>query len=319
MTCPRCGTIVAEGQNFCSECGAPVQNAAGYENNNGTAGQETAYTDAYGEPPRKKNVALIAVLAILGGIVIAIIAAVVLFSAVRSRYRAVRDAYDPLEGMDFDYEEPEEIDLDKLNEAVESMKNLDLDTDIDVDFEDPDIPEVPDDIEKAAGDEVNYSYTDVVSNGDDITVTPNGGLNGSTVLANGKDLGGFLDYVDSTVLEKGRTINRDLLYDLLAIMLVDKDLSSDFEDIEKNMIMAFAMANNFHDTDVTVKDYYLNANNAAEYRYHVKAFGKDDTWVVNYNERSVYFNDGKTEYSSDMFKDEYLAMWMIAIEEYYGR
>ncbi len=221
--------------------------------------------------------------------------------------------------MDFDYEEPEEIDLDKLNEAAELVKDLDLDTDIDVDFDDPDIPEVPDDIEAPAGDEVNYSYTDVLRNGEDITVTPNGGLNGSTVLANGKDLGGFLDYVDSTVLEKGRTINRDLFYDLLAIMLVDKDLSSDFEDIEKNMIMALAMANNFHDTDVAVKDCYLNANNAAEYRYHVKAFGKDDTWIVNYNERSVYFNDGKTEYSSDMFKDEYLAMWMIAIEEYYGR
>ncbi len=306
MNCPRCGAAVAKGQSFCTECGAPVLNAAGYENNNG-------------QPPRKKNVALIVVLAILGGIVIAIIAAVILFSAVRSHYRAARDSYDPLEGMDFDYEEPEDIDLDKLNKAAESMKDLDLDTDIDVDFEDPDIPEVPDDIETAAGDEVNYSYTDVVRNGEDITVTPNGGLNGSTVLANGKDLGGFLDYVDSTVLEKGRTINRDLFYDLLAIMLVDKDLSSDFEGIEKNMIMALAMANNFHDTDVTVKDCYLNAKNAAEYRYHVKAFGKDDTWIVNYNERSVYFNDGKTEYSSDMFKDDYLAIWMIAIEEYYGR
>ena len=29
-------------------------------------------------------------------------------------------------------------------------------------------------------------------------------------------------------------------------------------------------------------------------------------------------NDGKTEYVSDLFKDEYLAVWLMAIEEYYG-
>jgi hypothetical protein len=29
-------------------------------------------------------------------------------------------------------------------------------------------------------------------------------------------------------------------------------------------------------------------------------------------------NDGKTEYVSGMFKDEYLAVWMVAIEDYYG-
>ena len=49
-----------------------------------------------------------------------------------------------------------------------------------------------------------------------------------------------------------------------------------------------------------------------------KAFGKDDTWIVDYQKRTVYFNNGATEYSSDMFKDEYLGVWLVAIEEYYG-
>ena len=101
-------------------------------------------------------------------------------------------------------------------------------------------------------------------------------------------------------------------------MMVDKDLSSDAESIGNNLVMSLAMANNFHDTDVKINDCYLDANNAADYHYHVTAFGKDDTWLVNYRDRTVYFNDGKTEYVSDMFKDEYLAVWMVAINEYYG-
>ena len=82
--------------------------------------------------------------------------------------------------------------------------------------------------------------------------------------------------------------------------------------------MSLAMANNFHDMDVKINDCYLDANNAAEYRYHVTAYDKDDTWVINYRDRTMYMNDGKTEYVSQMFKDEYLAVWMVAIEDYYG-
>ena len=163
-----------------------------------------------------------------------------------------------------------------------------------------------------------YSFTDVYADGNDLTVIPNGGLNPKTVLYGGKDLEGFLDYIDSDVLEKGRRINREFFYDMLAVMLVDKDLSSDEDSIEKDLIMSLAMANNFHNLDVKINDCYLNAANAAEYRYHVTAYDKDDTWVVNYRDRTMYMNDGKTEYVSQMFKDEYLAVWMVAIEDYYG-
>ena len=216
-------------------------------------------------------------------------------------------------------DESADIDLDALNESVNSIKNLDLGPEAAKKENVAPEPVETEDEQKAEpeGDLTEYSYTDVVRSGDDITVTPNGGLNDSTVLYGDKDLKGFLDYVDGTVLEQGRTINRDMFYDLIAIMLVDKDLNSDFDQIEKNMVMALAVANNFHDVDVSIKDCYLDANNAAEYRYNVRAFGTDDTWIINYGRRTFYMNDGATEYHSDMFKDEYLAVWMVAIEEYY--
>ena len=215
-----------------------------------------------------------------------------------------------------------DIDLDALNESVESIKNLQFDTGAGADQEGKDTAnDTGNDSSQAdepSGEKTVYSFTDVYADGNDLTVIPNGGLNPQTVLYGGKDLKGFLDYIDSVVLEKGRNINRDFFYDMLAVMLVDKDLSSDEDSIEKNLIMSLAMANHFHDTDVKINDCYLNAANAAEYRYHVTAYGKDDTWVVNYRDRTMYMNDGKTEYRSEMFEDENLAVWMVAIEDYYG-
>lgn len=144
-----------------------------------------------------------------------------------------------------------DIDLDALNDAANSIKDLDLSQD-DADDDGDAGEKMESEEEQQEGDLTQYSYTDVVREGNDITVTPNGGLNASTELYGGKNLGGFLDYVDDSVLETGRTINRDLFYDLLATMLVDKDLNSDFDQIEKNMLMALAVANNFHDADVEI-------------------------------------------------------------------
>ena len=206
-----------------------------------------------------------------------------------------------------------DIDLDELNASVDNIKNLDLSG---ADSAQEDKTSV--DAQEPEGDVTKYSYVDVTRSGNDLTLVANGGMDGSTVLYGDKDLNGFLDYIDSTVLEKGRTINRDLFYDLLATMLVDKDLNKDFAVVEKHMIMALAVANNFHDTDVSIRDCYLDANNAMDYHYHVTMYGKDDTWLVNYGDRTFYMNDGATEYVTDMFKDEYLAIWWMSIDDYYG-
>ncbi|MBR6399764.1 MAG: hypothetical protein IKS17_00890 [Firmicutes bacterium] len=217
-----------------------------------------------------------------------------------------------------------DIDLDKLNNSAEAIKNLDINTDISINGSSKDSAEntAPKPSKPAAdepeGEKTVYSYADVYRTDDGLTLIPNGGMNGSTVLYGGKDLNGFLDYVDSTVLEEGRRINRDFFYDIMATVLVDKELSSDFDRAEKYMIMALAVANNFHAMNVRVNDCRVDANNAADYRYNVTAYDKDDTWIINYEDRTFYMNDGKTEYHSEMFKDEYLAVWMMAIDEYYG-
>lgn len=252
--------------------------------------------------------------------------------------------------LDINVDTNTDIDIEALNKSVDSIKNLEFDTNVGTGSKsdgtgyDTGVGASTDDqtgydtgigastgndsgndtandttqAAEPSGKKTVYSFTDAYVDGNDITIIPNGGMNSKTVLYGGKDLEGFLDYVDSDVLEKGRKINRDFFYDMLAVMMVDKDLSSDEQSIENNLIMSLAMANNFHDMDVKINECYLDANNAAEYRYHVTAYDKDDTWVINYRDRTMYMNDGKTEYVSEMFKNEYLAVWMVAIEDYYG-
>ncbi len=210
-----------------------------------------------------------------------------------------------------------DINLDKLNDAVDSINNLDLGPGK---SDSNSTTEAASDNNSTdtAGNVTKYSYTDVVKSGNDLTVTPNDGMNSSTILYSDKDLNGFLDYIDSKVLEEGRTINRSFFYEILAITLVDSELSPNFYKNEKDIMMALAVANNFHNMDVKIKDCYLDANNASEYHYNVVAEGKDDTWIVDYGKKSFYMNNGKTEYHSTMFEDQYLAVWLTAIEDYYG-
>ncbi|MCR5502784.1 MAG: zinc-ribbon domain-containing protein [Lachnospiraceae bacterium] len=350
MNCTKCGSIIENGQKFCPNCGTPVtpptdsapgqpapipQGTPGGFNPGPAPASPAGFAPQPGYPqpaPKKPKTGLIVLIVVIAVFVLLIAGAIILTGVLR--YVARRDSSHPnyeIE-VDPDIDVDADIDLDSLNDAIDDLNDLDFD-----DFDDPEVfndsddfddPEDFDDSdtdsdfrdigEEPAGDKTVYSYTDVYRNGNDITVIPNGGLDADTELFSGKDLDGFLDYVDSTVLEKGRTINRDFFYDLLAIVLVDENLGSDSSYIEKNLMMALAVANNFHDMDVTIKQCGLDANNAAEYRLEVTANGKDDIWLINFQQRTIYFNNGKTEYSSDLFRDDYLAVWLTAIEEYYG-
>ena len=175
MKCNRCGTVAADGQLFCTECGAslepgsPDQQVAPAPTPAPAPAPEPVRPSAPAQntqPPKKPKVWLIILIVLLAFIAIVITIVSLFVFRVKKEYEKYS------EEISTEYEDPrEDIDLDKLNEQIEAMKDLELNTDIDVDFEDPEIPEAPDinanddeTEEKIEGDLTKFSYADVISN-----------------------------------------------------------------------------------------------------------------------------------------------------------
>lgn len=173
----------------------------------------------------------------------------------------------------------------------------------------------------AGSGDYDYQYAFVnVKGGDDglIYVYPNGTVNDDTVLYNDKTLGGLCDYVDEKVLEEGRTINREFLFDLVALQVIDPELISDYTRFNNTMIYCLTIANEFHSIDVDVKDLILDNKDQAKQTFEVVAEGKEDSWILDGHEKKFYLNNGNTEYTSSMFEPQTMAVWSIALDEYFG-
>ena len=165
--------------------------------------------------------------------------------------------------------------------------------------------------------DASYAFANAKFDGDKIIVVPNGEVNDSTFIYEDKTLGGLCDYIDSTVLEEGRTINRDFLYDLISVEVIDPQLYQDYDSFSRVMYMSLSIANEFSTIDVSLKDLILDTTNQAKQTFEVTAEGKDTTWILDGHEYKFYLNDGSTEYTSSMFDPETLAVWSVVLDQYF--
>ena len=148
--------------------------------------------------------------------------------------------------------------------------------------------------------DASYAFANAKFDGDKIIVVPNGEVNDSTFIYEDKTLGGLCDYIDSTVLEEGRTINRDFLYDLISVEVIDPQLYQDYDSFSRDL-----------------KDMILDTTDQAKQVFEVNAEGKDTTWILDGHEYKFYLNDGSTEYTSSMFDPETLAVWSVVLDQYF--
>ena len=165
--------------------------------------------------------------------------------------------------------------------------------------------------------DASYAFANAIFDGDKIIVVPNGEVNDSTLIYEDKTLGGLCDYIDSTVLEEGRTINRDFLYDLISVEVIDPQLYQDYESFSRVMYMSLSIANEFSTIGVDLKDMILDTTDQAKQVFEVNAEGKDTTWILDGHEYKFYLNDGSTEYTSSMFDPETLAVWSVVLDQYF--
>ena len=165
--------------------------------------------------------------------------------------------------------------------------------------------------------DASYAFANAKFDGDKIIVVPNGEVNDSTFIYEDKTLGGLCDYIDSTVLEEGRTINRDFLYDLISVEVIDPQLYQDYDSFSRTLYMSLSIANEFSTIDVDLKDMILDTTDQAKQVFEVNAEGKDTTWILDGHEYKFYLNDGNTEYTSSMFDPETLAVWSVVLDQYF--
>ena len=165
--------------------------------------------------------------------------------------------------------------------------------------------------------DASYAFANAKFDGDKIIVVPNGEVNDSTFIYEDKTLGGLCDYIDSTVLEEGRTINRDFLYDLISVEVIDPQLYQDYDSFSRTLYMSLSIANEFSTIDVDLKDMILDTTDQAKQVFEVNAEGKDTTWIMDGHEYKFYLNDGNTEYTSSMFDSETLDVWSFVLDQYF--
>ena len=219
---------------------------------------------------------------------------------------------------------------DELQEVEDSLSDASL-PDVSAEVEES-LPEAAEEIieesesEASASDDAasdsedydaSYAFANAKFDGDKIIVVPNGEVNDSTFIYEDKTLGGLCDYIDSTVLEEGRTISRDFLYDLISVEVIDPQLYQDYDSFSRTLCMSLSIANEFSTIDVDLKDMILDTTDQAKQVFEVNAEGKDTSWILDGHEYKFYLNDGSTEYTSSMFDPKTLAVWSVVLDQYF--
>lgn len=167
----------------------------------------------------------------------------------------------------------------------------------------------------AEGAAEEYAYVDVSYDGEKLVVTPNGTVNDDTVLYNGKTLGALCDYIDGTVLEEGRTINREFLYGLVSVMVVDPEMMTSYEQFSTTMIYCLTFANEFHALDVKVVDMLLDPVEPGKEVFNVIAKGRESAWTFDGSANKFYLDN--TEYESSMLDNDTLGVWRFVVDEFF--
>lgn len=337
MFCTNCGAPVEPGQKFCNKCGVPV--SAGAVNiNNAMPQQMQAQTYMKSQPymqaqPKKKKVWPIVLLIA----VIALVGAAALGFAGYTAYNAFRDYMIDTGRADVPYiDSPDEFDEYGNTPEVVTEPDIDVATaeesiedgtvtepDITVPDANTDIEDLLDEIYNGVGiNYTDYAYAKVYDMDTNVLISPNDTVSDDTVIWNGKTLGGFCDFVDSQVLSEGTTVDRELLYKLVSIHVIDPAIVADDHIFEILMKYCVVVGNEFGHSGAAIKNAAFSKDKPNTYNYEVEVDGKTSTWIIDYDSKKVLLNNGNTEYTSageyGMFADKTMTAWTYIIDQYFG-
>ena len=79
------------------------------------------------------------------------------------------------------------------------------------------------------------------------------------------------------------------------------------QEIADSLLQALRITSN-----TTAEEYAKQFSGKPEISY------SEDTWIFDGHEKKFYLNNGNTEYTSSMFDAQTMAVWSIALDEYFG-
>ena len=312
MFCTKCGAQIEPGHKFCTKCGAPVGGApvgAAPVNAQPAMPMQPVKKVKPAKPAKpagtKKKIWPFLLIA-AGILAVLLIVAIIAYNRFSSG-----------DGLADDADVNEEL-------TEETTANYDVSTfNLDELSESDDADEALDNVYDQVGVEhVSYAYSDVYDMGESVLIKPNGNVSDNTVIWNGKDLGGFCDFIDNDVYAGERQINRDMLYQLISIHVIDPSIVSSDHIFEILMKYCLIVTAEFGDSGSTIEGGSFTKEHPNTYNDSMNIDGKDSTWVIDYDNYKVLLNDGKTEYTSSgeygMFTENTMAVWTYVIDEYFG-
>ena len=90
-----------------------------------------------------------------------------------------------------------------------------------------------------------------------------------------------------------------------------------YDQFNYTMTYCLTIANEFYSADVTLIDLILDTANNTKQVFEVTAEGKEDSWILDGHEKKFYLNGGSTEYTSDMFDPQTMAVWSFVLDDYF--
>ncbi len=301
MFCTNCGAPVEPGQKFCNKCGVPVSVGA-VNTNNAMPQQMQAGAYIQAQPKKKKKWPIVLLI-----IAFLLLLAIGIVFAGYTVYNTIKAINTGKVDTPVDYLIPE-------SEEVEDITVPDANTDIE---------DLLDEIYNGVGiNYTDYAYAKVYDMDTNVLISPNDTVSDDTVIWNGKTLGGFCDFVDSQVLSEGTTVDRELLYKLVSIHVIDPAIVADDHIFEILMKYCVVVGNEFGHSGAAIKNASFSKDKPNTYNYEVEVDGKTSTWIIDYDSKKVLLNNGNTEYTSageyGMFADKTMTAWTYIIDQYFG-
>ena len=347
MFCTNCGAEVEPGQRFCNKCGAPVDPGAVNINvqqtmteGQGISGFQTppegqnipnfqpAQAGQYVQAPSRELpkswpiilIACIAVLIMIAGFVGAFFGIRYLKDLAE---KPVEDGF-WLDGDDYGAVDPDiDFDMDEFNAGLDDLEDKlgDIDPYLGSQFADEF------DLDEYLNEEYDYheyEFVEAYGFSDYMYLYGKDVIDDDTVIFNGKTIGGFCDFVDKEILGGDDKIDRDLLYELMEVHLVDPSFltKENTANFEQSMMYCLLFTNEFSNLDVDLYSCSYGFDEPTRYYYDVEVNGEFDQWEVDYSHKEVFFNYGGTQYKSvgdfSMFDEKSMTGWIYAVDHYFG-